>query len=412
MREKTDTTFNAPMPPKSSPNVLWGTIGIVLLLALRLIWLDSDPYSPLSWSGGLLTDEGFYTANARNGALFGQERLDEWNNAILMPTLHLFQKGVFAVFGVGMVQARLISVVLSLLTLGFLFDALRRTFNQRVAWLGVLFLGFEHTILLYHRMALMDTPGALVLTAAFWAFVRGTETREETKPKRALIWLAGCGVLIGLAYATRGLSLLIVPVPILALWRQKRRLCGAYMAGLMLFFCVYVPAWYLPHRAEIGHFGRFYLDTQFLPHSLNTVRLNIARMLWGERGGNVFYLRHSPVIWLAAWFAVLKLRQGEAGLTYLRLWLLCFLAAFAFGSYAPSRYYVLFAPALAALAAVSIDHALSVTRWRNWAKAACVLWGTFNAVWLGNWLLTVSLDTARRGTMACCKSSCRECACR
>ncbi len=420
MREKTDTISNAPMPPKSNHKRLWITVGVVLVIALRFIVLDSDPYSRLSWSGGLLTDEGFYLTNARNRVLFGQERLDGWNNAVIMPTLNLLQKGAFGVFGVGRVQARLISVVLSLLTLGFFFDALRRAFNLRVAWFGVVFLGFDHTVLLYHRMALMDTPGAFVLTLAFWAFVRGTtpsppnllsQTRlgrggesglnlpapSEERAKRGEgagvrahpFWLLGCGVLMGLAYATRGLALLIFPVPLWVLWRQNWRLCGAYAAGLALFFCVYVPVWYLPNRAEIGHIGRFYLDVQMLPHSLTTLRLNIARMLWGERGGNVFFLRHSPVIWLAAGFATLRLRRDQATLQFLRLWLLCFLAVFTSVSYAPSRYYVLFAPALMALAAISIDHALDIIRWRRFATAACVVWGVVNAGWMTHWLLTL-----------------------
>ncbi len=377
------------MPQKSSNKALWVTVGVVLLMALRLIVLDSDSYSRLSWSSGLLTDEGFYLTNARNGALFGQERLDEWNNAVIMPTLHLLQKGVFSLFGVGIVQARLISVVLSLLTLCLFFDALRRTFSERVAWLGVIFLGFDHTVLLYNRMALMDTPGAFVLTAAYWAFVRGTEKYNAENLKRASIWVLVCGVSMGLAYATRGLSILIFPVPFWVLWRQNRRLGRAYTVGLALFFCVYVPAWYLSNRAEIGHIGRFYLDTQLLPHSLTGVRLNIARMLWGERGGNVFYLFHSPVLWLAAWDAVLKLRRSEASVRYLRWWLLSFLLVFTLAGYAPSRYYVLFAPALAALAALSIDNALDTVAWRKGAKAACIVWGVVNTVWLAQWLCTL-----------------------
>ena len=46
-------------------------------LALRTVALDTDAYGRLDWSAGLLTDEGFYTHNARNVALFGAPRTDE-----------------------------------------------------------------------------------------------------------------------------------------------------------------------------------------------------------------------------------------------------------------------------------------------------------------------------------------------
>src|ERR1044071_7649153 len=82
---------------------------IFLAVFLRLIALRSDPYSSLDWSAGLLTDEGFYIHNARNVALFGHARTDEFNNMLLSPWLHYLQVGVFQTFGTGAVQARLIS---------------------------------------------------------------------------------------------------------------------------------------------------------------------------------------------------------------------------------------------------------------------------------------------------------------
>ena len=81
-----------------------------LAVGLRVAALDSDPYARLCWSTGLLTDEGFYIHNARNLVLFGQERTDEFNNDLIMPTLHFVQVAVFKVLGVGSVQARSVSV--------------------------------------------------------------------------------------------------------------------------------------------------------------------------------------------------------------------------------------------------------------------------------------------------------------
>src|SRR5438132_3330214 len=103
------------------------------MVLLRIVALDSDPYARLSWSSGLLTDEGFYIHNARNVVLFGTARTDEFNNMLIMPTLHALQVLIFRLFGVGAIQARLISVCSSLLTLPVFYAALRRVFGNRVA---------------------------------------------------------------------------------------------------------------------------------------------------------------------------------------------------------------------------------------------------------------------------------------
>lgn len=86
----------------------WHTILIIsimflmaLLVVLRLVCLDADPYPRLSWSSALLTDEGFYIHNARNLVLFGRLRTDEFNNMLIMPILHQVQVCVFRNFGVG-----------------------------------------------------------------------------------------------------------------------------------------------------------------------------------------------------------------------------------------------------------------------------------------------------------------------
>src|SRR3954449_9011727 len=86
-------------------------LGAAILLAvlLRIIALDSDPYSRLSWSSGLLTDEGYYIHNARNLVLFGVERTDDFNNMLIMPTLHFVQVAVFRQLGATVVPARMIS---------------------------------------------------------------------------------------------------------------------------------------------------------------------------------------------------------------------------------------------------------------------------------------------------------------
>lgn len=257
-----DNVANIVLTKRIAVRHLLPVIKLVLLLIpivlLRVIYLDSDAYPRLSWSSALLTDEGFYIHNARNLVLFGHERTDDFNNALLMPLLHFIQVIVFRWAGVGAVQARSISIALSLMTLLVFFAALRRAFGTRVAWLGVLLLGLDPVFVLYNRLALMDTPACFPLCAAFYAWVRGGEVRGEVNrdnrgninsaadqqnmvPRHTSInfqskilsdlvssrlvssryvWLFISGLCLGVAYVVRGLAIIAVASPLLILLIQ------------------------------------------------------------------------------------------------------------------------------------------------------------------------------------------------
>jgi 4-amino-4-deoxy-L-arabinose transferase-like glycosyltransferase len=348
---------------------------ILLLAGLRLVALDSDAYARLCWSAGLLTDEGFYMHNARNRILFGQERTDEFNNALLMPLLHSVQVAVFTLFGVGSVQARLISVFASWGTLLLFFLAMRRAFGEKVACVGTLFLGFDHVFLLYNRLALMDTPATLPMTGAFYAFLRGVAGERRQKG-----WLLLCGLLMGLAYTTRGLAAFLFPVPFLAclalpnntleppksLWKVfalRLHQSGAVwiLAGLGIALTGYL-VWSLPHRAELSRVNAYYFLYQLRPRSLSHVGNIVGRFFFGdERGMSPYLFRHTPVLFLLACAGMvyyvgagrktaLALTE-RVGLHFVGWWLLTGWAIHLMIGYSPSRYYVLFYPALCAVAA-------------------------------------------------------------
>lgn len=334
----------------------WGFwLLIVLGVLLRLVALSSDPYARLSWSAALLTDEGFYLHNARNVVLFGQPQLDGFQNRLIMPTLHAVQVGLFSIVPFSLITARLFTALCGIATLGVFWLALRRAFNAKVARYGLLFLALDPVPILYNRMALMDTPATLLMVMAFALFVQGVQTGS----RKALPLV---GLFLGLAFSVRGLLLLLAPLPFMLLWHD-RNACLRVALGFGLFFVPYLLLWWLPHRAELAQMNAFYFREQLMPQSLSHFgSILVTSLLGDDRGISPFMMRHSPILFLGGifslgyWFWTGRReswdRATRLNMLFLGGWLLWGLLLFSVVGYAPSRYYVLFYPALCGVCAL------------------------------------------------------------
>ena len=103
---------------------------LLLALAARTVHLTADPPKDLCWSLGVFFDEGVYNHNARNQLLFGEWRLDEWNDFYYSAVSTWVKYEVMRVIGVGRAQIRLISIAYSMLSLLFLYLAAKSTRPQ------------------------------------------------------------------------------------------------------------------------------------------------------------------------------------------------------------------------------------------------------------------------------------------
>ncbi len=357
-------------------------ICLLLIIGLRVVALSSDAYPKLSWSSALLTDEGFYIHNARNLILFGREKTDGFNNALIMPTLHYLQIAVFKIFGVGVVQARMISVVLSLLTLIIFYRAILLVFGMNAAVLSTLFLGLDHINLLYNRMALMDTPAAFVMTVTFYLFcsayqkslLREGDLNQQTAansvsiPKLSFWWML-CGIMLILCYATRGVAAILFPAPIIALWYCKdiplKRSIAPLIAGILAGYLLYKLTWINSHQDEMMRMSHYYFSVQLIPHRFITLYFNIRRALMDSGGLFPYLFKHSAIQFLLTILSLMVLptnycrarltKMQYALLTFCAAWVLTAWIAFFCINYAPSRYYVLFYPAMAAIAGIALS---------------------------------------------------------
>jgi len=249
-------------------------------------------------------------------------------------------------------------------------------------------------------MALMDPAGEFVLVCLFYAFVRCLDSPSGSKSRN--LWACACGALLVLLYATRGLYLVVLPIPfaMLAL-RRDLRTAGWMLGGCLAAAVALGVVWWLPHRSELAWLNQCYLNNQVVPHSFNRLRLNATYAYFGTTYGYAPYLfRHTPVE-LAALLALFIAWRGLVGkeqpvraaaLHYLAAWIGISFLLHSVVDYSPSRYYLMFYPALAALAAYAVLNADGVARGLREHPALTGLLGGFLAYHLAKVLLPPESD--------------------
>ena len=121
------------MPPGGWPGIVTGA----LALGLLSFQLAADPAVGVTFSQSPFTDEGWTTLGARNVVLLGRWATDEWQQYLVQLPFNVVVAGVFKVFGVGIIQARLVSVVVTAITVGLVAVVVTR----RLGWLPGLLAG-------------------------------------------------------------------------------------------------------------------------------------------------------------------------------------------------------------------------------------------------------------------------------
>ena len=176
------------MPPGGWPGIVTGA----LALGLLSFQLAADPAVGVTFSQSPFTDEGWTTLGARNVVLLGRWATDEWQQYLVQLPFNVVVAGVFKVFGVGIIQARLVSVVVTAITVGLVAVVVTR----RLGWLPGLLAGAmlaTSTLLLYYgRLAVLEPMVLLLLMLVLVAWTSGSGGGR---------WTAGIAVGVGVTLA-------------------------------------------------------------------------------------------------------------------------------------------------------------------------------------------------------------------
>lgn len=136
-------------------------VGLVLLRAI-----GHDPASGVTSSNSPFTDEAWRALNARDLVFFGSWTASGWPLYLLQLPLSVVQVVVFQLVGVGLVQARLISVASTVAMTAVLVLGLRRPLGLPGAVVAGAAVAFSALTLYYGRLALLEPVVALALTVA------------------------------------------------------------------------------------------------------------------------------------------------------------------------------------------------------------------------------------------------------
>lgn len=386
---------SASLQPRLAAWWLWLLAVVGVALALRLLWLDADAATTLTWSGAPFTDEGLYSHAARNRVLFATWRTDDWDNRLVSPLFDGLAFAVFSLFGVGYVQVRLISVVFATVALLLFWDMLRQDWGPRWAVLGCALWGLDYFWFQFSRLGLLEPSMVAWLVAAAWCWRRALD--------RGVAWAIGCGVCAAIAFVWKSLALLWLPVPLLALLLLARpwtrwRLAAGYLAGVGAILALYGLLWYLPNRTELAAYNQFYANDR-LPGSFGEA---ITVLLGNVRSKYVW--AQTPVLLIAALLSALRslitIRRSLQPVVALALaWTICG-AVLLIMPYSPPRYYTLLLPGVVilALALVAADN-LGFHQYTGFVAAGLI---GASLVWSGWWYLrwagarrTTLIDSAR-----------------
>ena len=214
---------------------------IIVFTASRFIYLDADP--PLFKRSGDISDEGYWSQQARAKVLFGAWLTDDFTQGIAAAPLYtLLSCAVFACCGVSLASARLVNAAAGAGCVFLLYLIVRR-FDRGLALVAAFILAVNDAFFMYNRIGLPETLVIFFILAQFWFLVRDGDSRLR-------FW--GGGICFALAVLSKLTAFYFAPVVVLYLAARCARKEAdlpdllLYLAGVLIVAVPAVLFYYLP----------------------------------------------------------------------------------------------------------------------------------------------------------------------
>jgi hypothetical protein len=392
-----------------TPRTFGASLTAIVLLAilLRGIFPAADP--PWRTTVGVVWhDEGAWVHNARNKALWGEWRQDDWNPMFIAPVFTGLEYLSFAAFGVGVRQARLVSEVAGVLSVILMGLGMRRVAGDSAALLAAGLLATSYVYVMYDRAAIMEALMAAFIAASWYG-----SARAERQPA----WGAAAGLMAALAFFTKAAAAfyvgalgLVAVASLLASGKRatgngqrttdngqratgcgppaagnRRRAALWTLAGLVVSFGIVGALFVLPNWTDYQFYNWQMSVTRKPTYDLKSI---MDRVTWFPVVHDTF-TRMWAVLCLAlagAWSIALGWRRAGDAERLLLLWVAVGTLELLLHDVGNERRYVFLIPAAAALASLVLSRgrvlepeAASVPRRRLLAASPLLLYCAFVA---------------------------------
>lgn len=354
-------------------------------LALRTAFLDADPpasalgrIGATQISGDLLTDEGWYSRNARLHALTGQwSQPDDLNPIAISPVFSVLQRLAFGAFGVSLLSARLGPALLGAMAPVVLFLLLSRPLGRPFAAAAGMLLAIDFPSVMYSRLALTEIPYIALITASIAILLAARRRASRNLVSlSALVAVLATGVKLSAAsIAAAVLADAMFVASVLGFrYGDDKSVSPARMA--MAWAATYVAAMTFCVLVWLPFFGE---ESAYLTGRLMAERLGgpvAVVAAWGVFVRDGVPWRHWPVLFpVGAMYGVYALQRawrdsrGHRDQTdawreldtpgvevrLLTLWLISATGGLASLSYQPVRYHLILAVPLSGLFAAALE---------------------------------------------------------
>ncbi|MBN2538237.1 glycosyltransferase family 39 protein [candidate division WOR-3 bacterium] len=374
---------------------------VLLGLGLRAVDLKADPPPDLSWSTAHYSDEGMNNYSARNMALYGTWKTDDFLPFVIYPLTNILVALAFKLFGLGFLQVRLVSVLAGVAGVLVMYLLVRREAGRLAGLIAGLALAACYPLVMYSRLGMVETVQILFLLLTGLFYSRGLERPREM----ALSGLFAAATVLFVKVS----AVFIAPVMVaLFAWQffAARRapnpapgfgrglgfwFAGVGAAALAWFFVVF-----LPYRADYFEYVLRHSLEAPAGHPVSLVNYLVNTFSTGATSGVgsdplVFFLDSGtfrawfrlipklPVIALVGYLALPRL-ASRPGLRYILLWFVAGVLMLGWMNYRPPRYEIVFVPALVVAFAVAVGRVVSdgiikpASRPRLWRAGLWALW--------------------------------------
>lgn len=330
----------------------------VVSIFIRIYRPYADPPVDLDNSGGLFFDEGGYAHNARNKIVYGEWRMDRFNSMLYSPISSYLIYISFKIFGIGLLQERLVPLILSILLLILFYKVMLNNYDIRTAIVGLLVMGLNFRFAMFNRIGLLENYLAFAYILTLFLFQKGINRNSF------YLYLAGLSSILAFIFKNFAIYFIMTTILTIILNRiQKDRFNLKFMlkdliifgSGIMTLLIPWLFIFYYPNIKEIAAIGDLQI-AQSLPGNISRLWSNILNQPF------LLYLSDYPVIIMAGLgfsfyiFYSLISRKDNINVVDLlsTLWLLGGIAFFAIFNYRPVRYYIPLVPLICLLASRAI----------------------------------------------------------